>query len=227
MWMNWRWLCWNLFLAIIPVVAGWLFAAGLRSARRKHGGVRQYPSTWPGLMLSALIWFFFLPNTCYLLTEWRHFLFDSGPVMLRMEVAENPLLKLVVAEQGLFFVTYSALGVLCYALSIRFVAQAMRQNHISLLLFAAPFYLLMSLGVYMGLIVRLNSWDIVTRPAHVWNVAQHALFSPTLLTVIIAFAFLLWALYEIVDIWLDGVEWRLNRAWQRFNPPASTIPEAM
>ena len=225
MWMNWRWLCWNLFLAIIPVVAGWLFAAGLKSVRQNVGNIRQNPAAWPGLIVSALVWFFFLPNTCYLLTEWRHFLFDSGPVSLRQEVAENPILKLVVAEQGLFFVTYSALGVLCYALSIRLVAQALRQNRVSLLPLAAPFYLLMSLGVYMGLIVRLNSWDIVSRPGHVWRVASHALFSPTLLAIIIAFAFLLWALYEIVDIWLDGVEWRLHRAWQRLHPAAPKITE--
>ncbi len=225
MWMNWRWLCWNLFLAIIPVVAGGLFANGLINARRKYGEWRQHPAAWPGLILPALVWFFFLPNTCYLLTEWRHFLFDAGPVALRQEVAEIPILKLIVAEQGLFFVTYSALGVLCYALSIRLVAQALRQNRVSLLPLAAPFYLLMSLGVYMGLIVRLNSWDIITRPGYVGSVALHALFSPTLLAIIIAFAFLLWALYEIVDIWLDGVEWRLQRTWQRVRRSARTPAE--
>ncbi len=224
MWMSWHWLCWNLFLAVIPVAAGGLLAAGLKNMRTQTGAWRDQPAAWLGLSLLALIWFFFLPNTCYLLTEWRHFLFDPAPVALRQEVVENPVLKLVVAEQGLFFVTYSAAGVLCYALSIRLVAQALRQIRVSLLPLAAPFYLLMSLGVYLGLIVRLNSWDILTRPAHVWNVAIHALTSPILAAAMIAFALLLWVLYEIVDIWLEGVEWRLHRVRQRITPPSSAPP---
>lgn len=223
--MSWRWLCWNLFLAVVPVIAGGFLAAGLKTLRAKTGAWKSQPGAWLGIMPAALVWFFFLPNTCYLLTEWRHFLFDAGPVALREGVAENPILKLAVAEQGLFFVTYSAVGVLCYALSIRLVAQALRHLRVPLLPLAAPFYLLMSLGVYMGLIVRLNSWDIVTRPGYVSSIAWRAVTSPLLLAVIIGFAALLWILYEIVDIWLEGVEWRLHRIWQRpasaFNAPSA------
>ena len=157
------------------------------------------------------MWLAFLPNTCYLLTEWRHLLFDAAPVSLRYEALENPPLKLLVAAQGLFYAVYSAIGVLCFALAIRPVAQRLRQTQVRLLLLAPPFFFLTSLGVYMGLIVRLNSWDILKRPSHVFQVIFHALTTPLLFSAILGFAFLLWVLYEIVDIWVEGVERRIQR----------------
>ena len=73
-----------------------------------------------------------------------------------------------------------------------------------------PFFLLTSLGVYLGLIVRLNSWDIVTRPGRVLDIAVRAVLNPLLLETILVFAFLLWLLYETVDIWVDGLMDRLR-----------------
>ena len=59
---------WNAMLATIPVVTAYAVALVARFARKT--GCRIL------LMIPlALVWFVFLPNTCYLLTEWRHFLF--------------------------------------------------------------------------------------------------------------------------------------------------------
>ena len=66
-----------------------------------------------------------------------------------------------------------------------------------------------SLGVYLGLIERLNSWNVVNRPQQVWREALYALRSHTLLFSIMVFAALLWALYKAVDIWVDGVAERI------------------
>jgi uncharacterized membrane protein len=201
---SWHWILWNLSLAAIPVVLASLLAAGAGAwtLRRK----RVPWIVWTPL---ALAWFAFLPNTCYLLTEWRHFLFDSHFTGLREAADTNRLLMLAVARQGLFFLLYSAFGVLCFGLSIRPVERLLRQARAPLLLWAVPFFFLTSLGVYMGLVVRLNSWDIVTRPGHVLHVALRAMANPLLLRTIVVFAIMLWLLYEVVDIWVDGVTARL------------------
>src|SRR5207244_8934203 len=54
---NISWMGWNVFLALIPLIFGWL----LLKTRQKILKVAF-----------ALIWFFFLPNTLYLLTDLLH-----------------------------------------------------------------------------------------------------------------------------------------------------------
>ena len=159
----------------------------------------------------ACIWLAFLPNTCYLVTEWRHFLFDNHYTMLRDAAETNRVLMLSVAKQGLFFLFYSGIGVLCYALSIRPLDRLLQKAGFRSWPWAVPFFFLTSLGVYLGLIVRLNSWDIATRPLYVLQVAVQAVLNPLLLKTIIGFAFLLWLLYLLVDIWIDGLLLRGER----------------
>src|SRR5262245_2976541 len=113
---SWQWIFWNIFLAAIPVVAAYLLAMGA-----ERWTVRRKLVPWPVWLPLALIWFAFLPNTCYLLTEWRHFLFDPHFTDLRDAAASNRALMLRVAKQGLFFLVYSGIGVLCFALSIRHI----------------------------------------------------------------------------------------------------------
>ncbi len=203
---SWRWIAWNIFLAVIPVMAAYLLAAGAQAWT-----VRRRRVPWIVWLPLILVWFAFLPNTCYLLTEWRHFLFDAHFTTLRDAADTNRVLMLRVARQGLFFLIYSGVGVLCYTLSIRPIEQLLRAARAPLLLWAVPFFFLTSLGVYMGLIVRLNSWDIVTRPGHVLNIAVRAITNLLLLKTILIFAVLLWILYELVNIWVDGVVARLAR----------------
>lgn len=210
-----QWTLWNILLALIPVVLGGLLAANVEKWTYK--GRRVPLAAWTPL---ALLWLVFLPNTCYLLTEWRHFLFDAGSVTLRQEALAYAPLKLEVAAQGLFFAVYSAIGVLCFGLSIRPVACCLKRQGVRLLPLAVPFFLLTSLGVYMGLNVRLNSWDLVTRPDRVFLIAFHALATPLLLAIIIGFAGLLWLIYEVVDIWIEGVERRVKTFRQRSSSSA-------
>jgi uncharacterized membrane protein len=207
------WIAWNILLAVIPAGAAYLLAAGVE--HYKPRGI-----AWIIWLPLALTWFAFLPNTCYLLTEWRHFLFDNFYTTLR-DRSDTPTTRLLVAQQMLFFLAYSGVGVLCYTLAIRPIERLLRGTRITPLLLAPPFFFFTSLGVYMGLIRRLNSWQVVTEPRLVWDVAVHALTTPLLLRVIVVFAALLWLLYEIVDIWVDGVAQRLKRGSAAPAPSAS------
>lgn len=202
--LSWKWTFWNLFLAVLPVAAGWLIAALLPLTK-------QSKILWFILLPLAVCWLAFLPNTCYLLTEWRHFLYDPNFQALHERADTFRPAMIQVAQWGLFYLAYSGFGVVCFAAAIRPIARQMAQRKLQPNLWAAPFFFLVSLGVYMGLIVRLNSWDIVKRPAYVWSVAVNSLTTPSLLKVILVFALLLWLLYFLMDTWADGLSARLQK----------------
>lgn len=205
---------WNLFLAAIPLVLAWALAWGLG----RQGKKRNLPR-FVNCILAA-VWLAFLPNTCYLLTEWRHLLFDDRWAELLRAGDTDRSAMLATARWALLFLAYSGIGVLLFALSIRPVERSLRASGINATLLAPPFFFLISLGVYLGLIVRLNSWDMIQRPAAVWNSAADALTTAAPLQAIVVFAVVLWILYEAVDLWLDGVADRLRRFGGRNAKPA-------
>ena len=69
----------------------------------------------------------------------------------------------------------------------------------------------MSFGVYLGLIVRLNSWDIINNPQSVWSETVQALARVRLMEAVVVFAVLLWVLYLLGDLIADGLALRMKR----------------
>src|SRR5579862_155621 len=63
------WLTGNLTLALIPIGLGRWLKFGIDRDLSKRGRVR-----WALWIIVAFLWLAFLPNTAYLLTEWRHYL---------------------------------------------------------------------------------------------------------------------------------------------------------
>ncbi len=199
---------WNLFLAGIPVVLAYVLGWGLvqRGKRRNLPLIVCLPI--------AIAWVLFLPNACYLITEWRHLLFDEYWAPLLQGGKEDPNAMLSTAKWAVLFLGYSSIGMLLFVLAIRPVERYLKSAGHKTLLYAPIFFLLISLGVYLGLIVRLNSWDVFQRPSLVWAEIQDAFEKPSILTAIAVFAGVLWAMYEAVDIWVDGVSERVQR-WGR------------
>ncbi len=200
-----QWLLWNLWLSTIPVLLGYFLAWCAQVMRKNTPKLVQFAV----LACLGLAWMAFLPNTCYLLTEWRHFFFDAPFLHLRAKTPGNRE-QLEAARYGFFFLAYSLYGILCFGMAIRPVHRMLRRMRAPLFVTAIPFFLLISLGVYLGLVVRLNSWQLITQTGRVLRIAEAALVSPVLLKVIVIFAVLLWLLYLIVDIWIDGVQMRLR-----------------
>ncbi|MDE2126472.1 MAG: DUF1361 domain-containing protein [Armatimonadetes bacterium] len=201
---SYHWILWNVMLAAVPAACAYVMEAGLKVARKLH-----IPAA---VVLAPLapVWLAFLPNSCYLLTEWRHFLFDRPYTAMRAAAAVEHIKRLDVAVWGLYFVLYAAIGALCFGLAIRPVARMMGRRRALRALAAVPFFFLVSLGVYLGLIVRLNSWDLARRPALVLQSAQEALSRPILANAILVFAVLLYLLYMTVDVWIDGLALRIG-----------------
>ena len=201
--MSIRWLLWNLFLAVIPVMAAYLL---VRVDRRLTGRSRA-----AALVVLGGVWLAFLPNSCYLMTEWRHFLFDRHFQGVRDATNPNDLSALRVAAHAGFFLGYSGFGTLCFVMAIRPVARLMRRHGFRPARLAAPFYFAVSLGVYLGLILRLNTWDLVTHPMGVVASSVRAILNPPLLGIMLVYAVVLAVVYEFVTIWFEGLAVRISR----------------
>jgi len=201
-----NWILWNMFLSAIPVGLVYLWTYCIRHYSLKRRGVH-----WLAFTPLIVLWVAFLPNTCYLLTEWRHFLFDRDFVEMRDAAGSDRTLMLHVARQGLFFLCYSGFGVLCLLYAIRPAEQFLTKLRVQKALWMVPLFLFTSLGVYLGLIVRLNSWEIVSRPLGVWDTTLNALSSSLVVKTVVVFAFLLWICYEIASVWADGLTLRIKQ----------------
>jgi uncharacterized membrane protein len=202
-----RWMLWNLFLAILPVALGYTVAVLGRQAGRHR-------TVW--LLLAPMfgLWFIFLPNSCYLFTE---------PVHLLAAVEEHNLWPRARHDTGAAMslglwtavsLCYVAVGALSFALAIRPVRTLGEQAGLRVSRWAGPFFLLMAIGVYLGRIVRYNSWDFLTRPLAVLETVASLASRPVLMMGIVLFGLFLWLAYVAADIWVDGAALRWRR-WSR------------
>lgn len=203
------WVMWNLFLALIPVGLGYAIYGLIWITP-----VAKRPRILPLIGIVTLAWLAFLPNSCYLLTEWRHYLsqITHSPTYQHVNSDHTALFKL--SASALFYLIYSGLGLLCFTLAIRPIERACRIVGWTFPALAYPFFLVVSIGVYLGLILRFNSWEIVTNPIPVFQAAVRIPQNISLTVAIAVFAILLWFTYEAIDLWVDDIVGRLRDWYQ-------------
>jgi len=134
-------LLWNLFLAWIPLP----LAAGAYAAQRLGFGL-------PVLVPLLVGWLLFFPNAPYIVTDLIHF----GELNRRIP-AELDLAILIVAASAGLLVGFASLYVVQRVIGRRYGLAASRAS-------VAAVLLLSSLGVYLGRVLRWNSWDAFTDP---------------------------------------------------------------
>ena len=199
-----RWVAINVGLALIPVAAG----HAIRSLANHRG--KWSRATLPAIGVLGFIWLIFLPNTAYLLSEWRHWLKFMDASNMSVRWARDAGDALMFMTYTLFFLAFTSAGLLTLVLAIRPVAQVLRDRGASLWVWGIPLFLLCSVGVYLGLVLRFNSWEMISRPGDVWAACASLMGRPVLTSFIIAFAAGLWILYLVMDIWIDGLAARLK-----------------
>jgi uncharacterized membrane protein len=205
---------WNLFLAVIPVALAFVIARGVRRERAATGTVQWL--LWGPL---ALVWLLFLPNSCYLLTEWRHYLttLTQSPLFAQARRGGDGRIDFFLVTG--FYLVYSGVGLLAFFLA---VWPLDRLTRVRLGWFGAVLrpliFPLCALGVYLGLMRgRFNSWDLVngSRLSDLLAVTAQVFQRPDLLGLILLFGAVLWLFYAAFDIWMDGWAWRLSRRHAR------------
>jgi uncharacterized membrane protein len=134
---------WNVFLAAVPAVA----ALALFTAPVRRG------TLWS---LGFVSWVLFLPNAPYLLTDVVHMVHDI------QHARSDNWAYLVIATYGALF----AFGLGSYAISLQLFRRFLHRTVDARLV--APAILIVHalcvLAMYLGRVIRLNSWDVVTAP---------------------------------------------------------------
>lgn len=144
---------WNSFLALIPPA----LAIVLFRSRSRFGG----PLWWTG----AVVWLLFLPNAPYVLTDVVHMV---GAVRVSRSDAHA---YLVLCTYGLLFTC----GLAAYVFSLqtfrRFLHRVVPSTVVAPVLLGV--HALCVVAMYLGRVVRVNSWDAVLAPGRVLGSMAH------------------------------------------------------
>ncbi|HVX58927.1 MAG TPA: DUF1361 domain-containing protein [Candidatus Saccharimonadales bacterium] len=129
----------NLVLAWAGLAFGWILVNRLKVGRWL---------SWQNIVLSA-IWLFFLPNTWYVLTDFLH-VYATGEISELYDIAMI----------GTLVITGFALGFTSLYLVHKELDK--RLSPIESWSVVEAVILLASFGIYLGRVLRWNSWDLVT-----------------------------------------------------------------
>ena len=143
-WGNRWWMTWNTMLALVP--------ACLAVVLFRHDHRRTW-LWWAGLVTFVL----FLPNAPYVVTDLVH---------LRSDITQTNTDLATYGGVLPLYAAYIAVGFGCYALALHEAGAALARTGRQHLIGASEMSLhaLMAVGVLLGRIARLNSWDAVVEP---------------------------------------------------------------
>lgn len=144
---NAHWMGWNLFLALAPLAV----ALGLVGHRVRGG--RRSIGWWAGAAAFVLL----LPNAPYVVTDLIHLRADAAAVPSSAVVITSvlPLYALFVLAG---FLSYAA----CVELIVREVRTVARLPRWGVIVIV---HAVCSVGIVLGRIARLNSWDSLADPS--------------------------------------------------------------
>ncbi|MEO0839853.1 MAG: DUF1361 domain-containing protein, partial [Cyanobacteria bacterium J06643_5] len=143
--INMRWMTWNLFLAFIPLVLSvWLF----RRIKKSRSWV------W---WLGFAVFYAFLPNAPYLLTDVIHLIDDIRTIqsVWMITLVLIPVYLLVILA-----------GFEAYVISVINMGHYLNRIGKSQWILGMELIThgLSAIGIYWGRFLRFNSWDFVTQP---------------------------------------------------------------
>lgn len=142
--INKSWMTWNLFLAFIPLALSvWLFRTR-----------RSWSWVW---WLGFLVFYAFLPNAPYLLTDIIHLIDDIRTIqsVWMITLILIPLYLLVILA-----------GLEAYVISLINLGYYLHRIGKSQWILGVELitHALCAIGIYWGRFLRFNSWDFITQP---------------------------------------------------------------
>lgn len=142
---NILWMMFNLSLAVVAFVLGWLMIKVKRPILR---------------ILCAVWWLVFVPNTIYILT-------DVYSLTKQIPLVENTVEVVLFIQYMLLFFLGAFLFILSFYPYEKMLAEtlSMGKFHLYTLLIATNFVI--AIGVVMGRVHRTNSWEVITDPVKV------------------------------------------------------------
>ncbi len=199
--INIRWMTWNLFLAFIPLVLSvWLF----RRTKRSRSWV------W---WLGFAVFYAFLPNAPYLLTDVIHLIDDIRTIQSVWIITLVLIPVYLVVILG---------GFEAYVISLINMGHYLHRIGKSQWILGVELitHALSAVGVYWGRFLRFNSWDFVTQPdAVITQGVEEILGKQPLVILIISFVILAGLYWLMKRITLGFVRQRYTGVAQ--NSPSS------
>lgn len=146
---------WNLALAWLPMLFALLLTFAWRARLPRAAAI-----------LFAALWLLFLPNAPYLVTDVVHI--------------GNPWASAPLWFDLTMFSAFGATGLLLGYGSLYLVHQVISGRFGSAVGWSASAaaMVLTSVGIYLGRVLRLNSWDAFTKPEVLAAIAHHRLTNP-------------------------------------------------
>lgn len=154
---------WNLILALIPF--------GIALFIYKNPSIL---SRWYSRIALALIWLLFLPNAPYIITDFIH-----------LQISKSNFFVLDFILIASCAITGVLSGVYSFKIMIELLSLFYSKKFMNLLSIAISF--LCGFGVYLGRVVRLNSWDIFTRPWHTCILILESIAEPLAWIITVSF----------------------------------------
>jgi len=162
---NFFWMTYNIFLSIIPVILAFLYF----KTDKKRILIRTF---------LCVLWLLFLPNSIYLFTDIVH-------LFQQLKIASGLVALLLILQ---YFVL-EIYAVLTFILSTHPFEKELQKkvsiNSSTFIIIALNF--LVSFGVILGNVKRLNSWDVLISPNYVVQKSIDTLLSLNLMLVVILF----------------------------------------
>jgi len=144
-------LLWNLFLGFVPL----LIAAGIVFIQDKLNNF------W--LFVAGGVWLLFYPNAPYIISDFIHVRSDQPAVAVY-----DTLIIFLFAMLSFYYGLYS-MKMAWVVLVKRFSRNIANAIIVFSLVMA-------SLGLYLGRVIRLNSWDLFTKPLGIFKEIWASLF---------------------------------------------------
>lgn len=192
------WIIWNLFLAFIPLVLSYFLFL-------KQNQQRNF--FW---WITFLVFFAFLPNAPYLLTDIIHFIqaIREGYSIWLITLGFIPLH---------FFAIF--LGWEAYVISVISQSHYLKTQGKSNFIFISEIltHALCSMGIFLGRFLRFNSWDFATQPDVVFQSLITILSSPISVLIILLTFTVLTIFYWLTKQITLGTMLRLKQllhSWQ-------------
>ncbi|WP_339888593.1 DUF1361 domain-containing protein [uncultured Flavobacterium sp.] len=165
-------LIWNLFLAVIPfLLTSYLKTRNLFENKFKNG-------------IIVIIWLLFLPNSFYIITDFVHLSLSNSYTFW---------------YDLLLISSYSTLGFLLGIISLQDFEKSLSSKFSSLitsiLLFSIS--ILSGFGIYLGRILRYNSWDILKNPIDLFTDLLNIFFTTKSLGFSILFGCFIYFIFRV------------------------------
>ncbi|MBD0384866.1 DUF1361 domain-containing protein [Paenibacillus sedimenti] len=147
---------WDTFLAWVPVIIAVLLDLIYIISYRIVRSIM--------ILLLGAAWFFFFPNSPYLVTDLLHVF-----VRYSYDPTQRFWTDMEFWKQLFTLSSIAFLGVLLGSYSLYSVQRLVRRSYGMIVswVFALIVLILSSFGIYIGRFVRWNSWDVLTRPGYI------------------------------------------------------------